>query len=271
MSGPRKRERGDGSIQPRGKNSWRLRYRVNCKRFETTVTGTKLDAKKALRNLLHTSDTGAHVAPDRITVGQWVEHWISIGCPGNKKRKKVSERTIERYAELLRIHVIPTLKDRPLQQLQASEIDSLYVKIAERVSVRTCRHVHSVFNACLGAAARTRRVLRNPMIDLASIPSPGEADHGAVLDAEQMRALVNGFRQSALFEIVATAVGTGARRSEILALQVTDLDPIKKTLRIERAVEDTKRARSLDAVREFGAKLGPTHENVSQTFCCGAC
>ena len=86
--------------------------------------------------------------------------------------------------------------------------------------MRTCRHVHSVFNACLGAAARTRRILRNPMMDLASIPSPGEADHGAVLDAEQMRALVNGFRQSALFGIVATAAGTGARRSEILALQV---------------------------------------------------
>ena len=113
--------------------SWRLRYRVNGERFETTVTGTKADAKKALRNLLHTGDTGEHVAPDRMTVGQWIEHWISIGCPGNKKRMKVSERTIERYAELLRVHVVPTLSDRPLQQLQGTEIDSLYVKIAERV------------------------------------------------------------------------------------------------------------------------------------------
>ena len=119
MSGARKRERGDGSIQARGKNSWRLRYRVNGKRIETTVAGTKSDAKKALRNFLHTGDTGEHVAPDRMTVGHWIEHWISIGCPGNKKRKKVSERTIERYAELLRIHAVPTLKERPLQRLQA--------------------------------------------------------------------------------------------------------------------------------------------------------
>jgi len=242
MTGPRtKRERGDGSIQPRGKRSWRLRYRVNGQRFETTFTGTKAEAQKQLRTLLHSGDTGEHVTPDRLTVGAWIEHWISIGCPGNKKRQQVSERTIERYAQLLRVHVVPTLKDRPLQQLQASEIDALYVQIGQRVSARTARHVHSVFNACLGTAARTKRIVRNPMIELAKIPSPGEADHGAALDADQLRALVQAFKGSSLFAIVATAAGTGARRGEILALQVGDLDPDKKTLRIARAVEETKK------------------------------
>jgi integrase len=40
-----------------------------------------------------------------------------------------------------------------------------------------------------------------------------------------------------LFPIVAVAAFTGARRNEILALQWADLDFEKKTLRIERAVE----------------------------------
>jgi integrase len=174
-----------------------------------------------------------------MTVGQWVEHWISIGCPGNRKRREVGQRTIERYSELLRHHVVPALGGRPLQQLQATEIDALYVQVGERRSPRTAHHVHTVLGACLGAAMRTRRLLRNPMLELAKVPSPGEANHGMVLDAGQLQALVQGFKGTTLFPMIAVAAFTGARRNEILALRWTDLDPVKKTLRIERAVEET--------------------------------
>ena len=239
MSGSSKRAHGDGGIDARGDNTWRLRYRINGRRFTKTVRGTKAQAQKALRNLLHAADTGNHVAPDRMTLGQWVEHWISIGCPGNKKRREVGQRTIERYAELLRHHVVPALGNRPLQLLQATEIDALYVQLSECISLRTAHHVHSVLGACLGAAMRTRRLIRNPMLELAKVPAPAEADHGTVLDASQLQTLVQGFKGRALFPIVAVAAFTGARRNEILALRWTDLDPVNKTLRIERAVEET--------------------------------
>ena len=156
-----------------------------------------------------------------MTLGQWIEHWISIGCPGNKKRREVGQRTIERYAELLRRHVVPTLGSRPLQQLQATEIDALYVNLEGRISPRTAHHVHVVLGACVGAAARTRRLVRNPMLELAKVPSPGEADHGMVLEAGQLQALVQGFKGLSLFPIVAVAAFTGARRNEILALRWT--------------------------------------------------
>jgi len=51
---------------------------------------------------------------------------------------------------------------------------------------------------------------------------------------------VGGFRGTALFPIVAVAAFTGARRGEILALLWSDFDPASKSLRIERALEDTK-------------------------------
>jgi len=58
-----------------------------------------------------------------------------------------------------------------------------------------------------------------------------------VLDQDQLRALVSGFRNSVLYPIVAVAAFTGSRRGEILALRWCDLDVQAKTLRIERAVE----------------------------------
>jgi integrase len=82
--------------------------------------------------------------------------------------------------------------------------------------------------------------MTNPMARVEKVPSPGESDHGAVLDTDELRKLIEGFRTSALCPIVATAVFTGARRNEILALRGTDLDPTNRTLRIERALEETK-------------------------------
>ena len=170
----------------------------------------------------------------------------------------MGQRTIERYAELLRCHVLPTLGLRPLQQLKASEIDRLYVKLGDKVSLRTAHHVHIVLGACLGTATRTRKLVRNPMLELAKVPSPAEADHGMALEAEQLRSLVRGFKDSALFPIVAVAASTGARRNEILALQWTDLDPDKKTLRIERAIEETD---------EHGLRIkGPKTERGKRTI-----
>ncbi|WGS23370.1 site-specific integrase [Bradyrhizobium sp. ISRA464] len=55
-----------------------------------------------------------------------------------------------------------------------------------------------------------------------------------------MKKLVEGFRRSALFLIVAIAAYTGMRRNEILALRWSDLDTEKKILRVRRALEQTK-------------------------------
>jgi integrase len=254
----KKRGYRDGGIDQRGENSWRLRYRINGKRFTKTFRGNKSAAQTELRRLLHSGDTGDHVAPDKMTVGQWIEHWIAIGAPGNKRRREVGQRSIERYAELLRCHVVPTLGERPLQQLQSSEIDTLYVKLADKISARTAHHVHVVFGACLGAATRTRKLSRNPMLELEKVSSPAEADHGMALEADQLCKLVQGFKDSALFAVVATAAFTGARRNEILALQWDDLDVENKTLRIERAIEETE---------EHGLRIkGPKTERGKRTI-----
>jgi hypothetical protein len=75
MSGHiRKRGRGDGTIDQSGEGTWRVRYRLNGQRFQKTVTGTKADAQKGLRRLLHSGDTGEHVTPDKVTFGAWIEH-----------------------------------------------------------------------------------------------------------------------------------------------------------------------------------------------------
>ena len=203
-----KRAHGDGGIDQRGENSWRLRYREGGKRYTKTFHGTEWEARKELARLTTAVNSGQHVAPAKIKLADWIGQWIEAGAPGRRK-KRVGHRTLERYAQLLRCHVVPVLGARPLQQVKPTEIDKLYAEIEQRRSARAAHYVHVVLGACLGTAARKGLLVSNP-IDKADAPSPGEADHGTVLDELELTALVQGFKGTVLYPMVAVAAFTGA-------------------------------------------------------------
>jgi len=229
-----KRSYGDGSVDERGPDAWRLRYRIKGKRFAVTFHGSKSDARKELRRLLRSGDTGEHVAPDKLTFSQWMDQWLAF------KAAKRRLRTVERYREILRLHVIPKLGNRPIQQIETREINSLYVQLDKALSPRSRHHIHVVLKSCLKGAMDNNLITRNPAAS-AERPSVGDTETGQVLDQDQLMVLVNGFKGSTLYEIVCVAAFTGMRRGEILALRWTDLDPANKTLRIDRALEYTRK------------------------------
>jgi integrase len=229
----KRRSHGDGGIDQRGENSFRLRYRKGSRRFSTTFHGNLSDARKELSRLSRSVDTHEHVAPARITLAQWIEEWLTL------KAAKRRRRTVERYRELLRLHVVPTLGARPLQQIDTREINSLYLHF-KKLAPRTCHHVHVVLKSCLEAAVRNKLTIRNAAA-YADPPYAGDNEAGQVLDQDQLTKLINGFKGSTLYEIVCVAAFTGMRRGEVLALRWSDLNEVEKTLRIDRALEYTRR------------------------------
>src|SRR5262249_42796191 len=200
----------------------------------------KRDAELACAKIVQEIAGGGFALPDNATLAQWAEHWISIGCPG-RRRQAIGAHANERYENYLKVHVLPTLGHRPLQKLQAAEIDALYTALADKLAPATLHAVHVTLSSCLSTAVRTRKIAKSPIADLAKLPSRGESDRGIALDETQLRKLIQGFRNHPLYAIVNVAAFTGARRSEILALRWEDFDPIARTLRIERSVEHTRR------------------------------
>jgi integrase len=246
----KKRNHGDGSIEHRGGDTWRLRYRVHGRKFSKTVhANSKKEALAELRNVTSTVAKDQHVEPNRITLGAWIDQWLQIGAPGSRKKKVVSERTKDRYRELLDTHVRPRLGDRRLQALQPIEIDRLYVDLRSKVSDKTKRvlakttqhHIHIVFGACLNAAVRRGVLIGNPMKKIDVVPD-ADPRPGIALDEDELGRLVAGFREKspALFPVVAVAAATGMRRNEVLALRWSDIDFEKRTVRVERAWEPSK-------------------------------
>jgi integrase len=222
-----------------------------------TFRGTKRAAQIECARLVTEMGKGEYVETSRLTLGQWIDQWIEAGAPGRRK-KKVSQRTLERYGQLLRTHVKPVLGNRVLQKLRAADIDKLYSDVAEAklISPRTQHHMHIVFGALLATAQRKGLISINPMSRVEQIPAPeafdpneGTDDIGEGLSEIELATLIAGFKSSSsLFAIVALAAATAARRNELLALRWSDLDVVKKTLRIERALEQTKK---------FGIRIKP--------------
>ena len=245
-----KRSHGDGGIDQRGENAYRLRYRANGKRNAVTFRGTLTEARKELRRLLKAKDDGTYVDPSKKTLGQWIEEWLAAGAPGRRKQR-VGQRSLERYEHGLNIHVKPALGKITLQKLTATMIDKLYADIAKsEIAPRTAHQIHVIFGSCLATAHRKGEIANNPMArveqvpNLNPLPEDGEAETDAIgegLSEAELSNLVAGFKSSSAYSIVLLAAATGARRNELLALRWTDLDIEMKTLRIERALERTKK------------------------------
>src|SRR5215472_9877394 len=100
-----------GHLRQRSRLSWEIKFDagrdpVTGKRKTryVTVKGGKKAAQQELRRLLGTVDEGRSVEPSRLTLAQYLEQWLA-----DHARHRVSGKTFERYAELLRLHVVPVI------------------------------------------------------------------------------------------------------------------------------------------------------------------
>lgn len=209
-----------------------------------------------LRRLLGSVDDGEHIAPDKITLETWAGRWIGLlerrsvddgeeeggdVRPKGRQRGRISRRTRIRYTEVLRNYVVPVLGKRPLQKLQATEIDELYVALGKRLAPATVQYAHVVLGSCLTSAVNKGLMKNNPCERTEALPSDDE-EHGTVSPEAELMKLMEGFKDSTLYEIACVACLTGMRRGEILALRWSDFDAAAKTLRVAQALEYTAEA-----------------------------
>src|SRR5215472_3270438 len=110
MSGSR-RDHGDGGIDERGPERWRLRWRVDGKRYTKAFHGSISEARKEMRRLIKSADDGQHVAPDRIQLGDYLRGWLD-------GEHSLSPKTQERYRQLTERQIIPHLGAVQLQRLR---------------------------------------------------------------------------------------------------------------------------------------------------------
>jgi integrase len=200
-----------------------------------TLHGTKTQAQAEAAKVLASVAGGTHVDPSGETVAEFVERWLRDWADDN-----VSNKTWTRYAQLLRNYLAARIGRVPLQKLRAADLQAIYAAMAkDGLADRTRLHLHRVMHTMLKHAVQWGVVARNvaTMVDAPRV----QAREVEILTPIQIQTVLDTLRGKALYPIVATALGTGLRRSELLALRWQDVDLDAGHLRVERALEQTKR------------------------------
>jgi integrase len=229
-----------GNLTRRGARSWRLKYDLapgpggaRETRY-ATLKGTRAQAQAQAAAIVASIGAGTHVDPSALTVGAFIERWL------DSVRDRVGNRTWDRYAELLRGHVGSRVGHVPVQKLTAGDLMAIYAAMAkDGRSDRTRLHCHRAVHAMLRNAVQWGVVARN--VAAAIDPPRVRAKEIVIPTGAEVEKILTALRDTPLYTFTVTAIGTGARRGELLALGWDKVDLEGGSLRITQALEQTSR------------------------------
>ena len=207
---------------PPGSKKWRLRVFIGTdgqgkKRYkERRFTGGKREAQQALTDLLVTVRGISPDSAGTLTVADYFDRWQQWKWP------QLSPSTQLGYDRVIRTSIIPAFGHLPISKLSAMMIDRWTVERCKVVSSTTHLQAWTVLSAALTQATKWDLLEVNPC-KRAHRPKP--AQHTPTLPTgEQVTALTQlTDLQPWLAVTIALAVGTGARRSQLAALQWGDI------------------------------------------------
>jgi len=233
-----------GYVRKRGKNSYSLTVSLGrdpetgkYRQHSETVKGTKRDADKRLAELLHQLDTGAFMRPGKTTVADYLERWLADYAQVN-----LAPRTFEGYRGIIEGHLIPGLGQLPLTRLKPEHIQRYYSDMLSHgradgkgaLSPRTVRHHHMVLHKALDTAVRWGLLSRNPADAIS--PPRCQSPQWHTLGEHDIQLLLEAAKSTPYYAFFYTALFTGMRRSEILALRWCDLDLVMCQAHVRRAL-----------------------------------
>jgi integrase len=143
----------DGPRKPDGSRNWQGLGRG---------FSTKKAAQDALSDALSKLARGQWVPPNKTTLAdfltnQWLPH----------KEIGIRKRTVERYAELIRHHIIPAIGSTKLSDLRPLHVQYLLDHVTRKdgkgnLSSRTKLHIYRVVSAALRQAVAWQLIQTNP-------------------------------------------------------------------------------------------------------------
>ena len=230
-----RRGRGEDSVYLDG-DRWRgaasLGYGPDGRRIRKKVSGaTKAEVLRKLRDLRSELNAGMPVPDDRQTVAAFLDRWLTASLPG-----QVSEKTLDSYADTVRLHIKPSLGRKVLRKLTVSDVDQLLAwKRNAGYSANTVRIIRAVLRRALRQAEREGLVSRNAAA-LSAAPRV-RSDEGRALSVDQARALLEQVRGTRDEPLLTVMLAFGLRRGEALGLHWSALDWESATLKVTHAVK----------------------------------
>lgn len=168
----------------------------------------------------------------RPTLRTYAEQWL-IGIDG-----LVRPRTLEGYTYRLEQHVLPALGDRTLDELGVDDVLALIASLRARgYSGWTVRSILCPLSRCLNHAVRRDVIPVSPMSKLDRTERPAVwVREQRILNSDEIHRLLDA-APPRYRTLLATAIFTGLRQSELLGLKWSDIDLPAQVIHVRRALD----------------------------------
>lgn len=214
------------SIAKRPDGRWRARYRDQDNREHSKHFARKVDAQRWLDEVTTSVVTGTYVDPRqaKVRLRDYARAWEAqqVGRPA----------TAAIIDNALRLHVLPALGDRAISSIRPGDIQSLVRKLTDaKMAPGSVRNVYDVVARLFKSAVNDRLIASTPCQRI-TLPRHDETEV-VPPTIEQVVTVVEGVpaRYRALVVLLS---GSGLRVGEALGLASSDIDFLRRTVRVER-------------------------------------
>ncbi len=223
------RSKGEGCIYQRSDGRWQATLQIDGRRRSVYGKTRKEAADKLAALQRQAASAGAIPNPGKRTVNDLLDAWIEAKSPNWKPR------TLEDYQETCNVYVRPVLGDIPLGRLTPDRIARLVATWQRQGKSRTALKVYRALHQALELAVRWGWLAHNPC--QRTDPPHYRPRRKELWTPEQLQAFLRATEGDWLWPLWVTAIATGCRLGELLALEWGDVDLAAGTMTIAKAVQ----------------------------------
>lgn len=272
----------NGHVRARGKRAdgtikWQARYTdpkdpTGRTRIEKGFR-SKREAERWLTKQQAAILEGEHSDPRRADrpFNEAVEAWRET------RAATLAPKTLERYEDVLRIHLVPEFGRLPMSALTREVIKRYFARLQRNGKTRgrqkpgkplspgTVRKIQTVLSSVLSEAVELGMIRVNPALRM-RLAAPARRDM-TVLTAKEVGALAEGI--NAHYRVlVYVAAYTGMRAGELWALRRQDVDLLRGVIHVRQTVKRQVARPDADpkTVDRYGREVGPPKNGRPRTI-----
>ena len=249
-------QRKDGRWVARKMFGYKSDGSPNRKTFYGTTAG---EAAQKLNDYERQVENGLSVDTTNITFEQWLNIWMK-----DYKFQSLGAKSYDLYEYSIKATIAPALGRHKLLSLRPEHlqafINGLKKQNGEPLALGSIRKIRNVLAGALEQAVKNGLITRNPT-DALSLPKDKHKKRVGAFTPKEQQLLLKQFENHRLYHLIVTALGTGMRIGELLALKWSNVDFTQNEITICESL-----GRSKDRNPDTGEVMGSSFKlNTTKT------